>query len=121
MNYLIFLGQILLALYFGIGAISDFWLRQQGIELMQAKKIPWPKYLYFAGVALKLVAGIALIANIFSWLAALALAIFTLIANIIFNNFWDEPVVMKRIFTLNKFLCNLAVVGGLLLVVAIHL
>lgn len=121
MSYLVILGQILLALYFVIGAVSDVLLRQAGIELMMLKKIPWPKYLYYAGVALKFVAGLALLLNFFSWIAAIVLALFTLIANIIFNNFWQEPAGMKRLFSLNKFLCNLAVIGGLLLVVSVHL
>ena len=118
--YLTIFAQVLLALYYVIGAIADIQLWQQGLELMTVKKISQPKFLYAAAVALKFIAGIALGLNIFASIAAIFLAAFTLIANCIFNNFWREPAGLKRHFALNRFLCNLAVIGGLLLVIVVH-
>ena len=68
--YLIISAQVLLALYYVIGAVTDIRLWQQGLELMTIKKIAPPKFLYGAAVALKLVAGIALGLNIFASIAA---------------------------------------------------
>lgn len=116
--YLIIPAQIFLALYFVIGAMMDYKFRQQTLDLMQQKKIPYKNIFYPAAVALKFFGGLAVMFNIFAGIAAIALAIFTLIANIIFNDFWAEEG-MKKQFTLLRFLCNLAVVGGLMLVAAL--
>lgn len=116
---LILVGQGLLALYFVIGAVSDVVMRHQAFEMMLAKKIPFRRILFFAAVALKFFAGLGVLVNFMPSIFAIALAIFTLIANIIFNDFWDEEGI-KRQFTLARFLANTAVIGGLILIIAIH-
>ena len=117
---LFFIARVCLALYFIIGAMIDSKMRQETLQMMRAKKIPLAQFLFVCAVALKLIAGFGVMLNIFSIISALTLAIFTLIANVIFNNFWIE-VGMKKTFSAVRFLANLAVVGGLLLLVAYYL
>ena len=113
---LFFLARLFLALYFVIGGCFDFYLRHDLLNLMQQKKIPPRMSLLTAGVALKIIFGIALIFNFHAAIAAIILALFTLIANVIFHNFWAAEG-KKKIFETNSFLVNLAVIGGLLLII----
>jgi len=50
--------------------------------------------------------------------AALALAVFTLLASLIFHNFWAVPEAQKMVQNL-MFMKNLSVIGGLLVLAAI--
>jgi hypothetical protein len=72
-----------------------------------------PQYLFVGGIALKVTCGLALLFNIFVPFAAFVLAIFTLIANVIFNDFW-RVTGPERKSTFLHFLINIAVIGGLL-------
>lgn len=117
-NYeiLFFLARLFLALYFVVGGCFDFYLRQDLLNLMQQKKLPPNLLLLTSCVALKIIFGIALIFNFHAAIAAVVLALFTLIANVIFHNFWAAEG-KKKIFETNSFLVNLAVIGGLLLII----
>jgi uncharacterized membrane protein YphA (DoxX/SURF4 family) len=84
--FILALGRICLALYFIIGAGLDIKMRQDTLQMMQAKNIPYRDVLFFCAVALKLFAGFGVMFNILPIISALALALFTLIANIIFNS-----------------------------------
>jgi putative oxidoreductase len=61
--------------------------------------------------------GLALIAGFGTRYAALALALFTLVATFIFHNYWGAPADQAYVQQL-MFNKNIAVVGGLLLLAA---
>jgi len=61
--------------------------------------------------------GLLLLAGFGTRLAALALAVFTLVATFFFHNFWSVPADMVMMQQL-MFFKNIAVVGGLLMVAA---
>jgi uncharacterized membrane protein YphA (DoxX/SURF4 family) len=113
---LFFLARLFLALYFVIGGCFDLYLRHDALNLMQQKKIPLRRVLLTGAIALKIIFGLALIFGLHIKIAALILALFTLTANIIFHNFWAAEG-KKKIFEASNFLVNLAVIGGLLLIV----
>ena len=110
-------GRVLLALVFllsGIGKLRGF---DGTVGYISSVGLPLPGVLAALALALEIVAGVALILGYRTRWAALALAVFTLVAAFLFHNFWsmpEEAKVMQQIM----FLKNLAIAGGLLMVAA---
>ena len=111
-------GRFLLALLFvgaGFSKITGF---AGTVGLMSSKGMPAAEVLTALTIVLEIGGGLALM---FGWRArwaALALALFTLVASFIFHNFWAMPEAQKMMQQL-MFMKNLAVVGGLFMVVAL--
>jgi uncharacterized membrane protein YphA (DoxX/SURF4 family) len=72
---------------------------------------------YFASatIALELGASLAILAGWHRWLAALALAGFTMVASFIANRFWEVPE-PQQVATANAFFEHIGLVGGFMLV-----
>ena len=72
-----------------------------------------------AAIALlvEIIGGVALIAGFGTRIAALALAVFTLVASFFFHNYWAMPADQQFVQQL-LFFKNMAVVGGLLTLAA---
>lgn len=110
-------GRLLLAFLFlpaGIGKIAGF----AGVSgYIASKGLPLPELGAVIAIVVEVGGGLALIAGFGTRYAALALALFTLMATFIFHNYWgvpaDQAYVQQLMF--NK---NIAVVGGLLLLAA---
>jgi putative oxidoreductase len=116
-NPLSLVGRILLALLFlpaGIGKITDF----AGIVgYITSAGLPMPQVAAVIALTVEIVGGVALIAGFGTRFAALALAVFTLVASFFFHNFWAlsaEQQMMQQIM----FIKNIAVIGGLLTLAA---
>jgi putative oxidoreductase len=110
-------GRILLAVMFviaGVGKIGGF---DGTVGYIASKGLPLPAVLAAGTVALEIVAGAALIVGYKARWAALALAVFTALATVIFHAYWAMPVEQQMVQRL-MFLKNLAVTGGLLMVFA---
>ena len=113
-NAMALVGRILLALMFllsGIGKIGDF---AGTAGYISSVGLPLPSVLAAGALVLEIVAGIALIIGFKTRWAALALALFTIAAAVLFHNYWAMPAdqqMMQQII----FLKNLAVTGGLLM------
>src|SRR5262245_61803728 len=69
-----------------------------------------------AVIALELGASAMILIGFYRWLAALALAGFTLMATLIALRFWELPVGQERFMAANAFFEHLGLVGGFLLV-----
>ena len=111
------LGRILLALMFvwaGIGKITGYagtagWMASSGM--------PMVGLLLPLAILIELGVGIALIVGVKARWVALALAGFTLVASLIFHNFWamtGDAVMTNTLF----FYKNVAAIGGMLMVFA---
>jgi putative oxidoreductase len=103
-------GRVLLAAIFvisGLGKISGYAGTQGYMESMGV-----PGWTLPLVIALEVLGGLALIVGYRTRLAALALAGFTLVASLVFH--WQPGDQMQQIM----FLKNLAMIGGLLLLVA---
>lgn len=112
------IGRVLLVfmfVYSGFNKISGF----EGTEAAIAgKNVPLPAIATTIAIVIECIGG-AMIA--FGWKArwaAIAVAAFTLVATILFHNFWamTDPAAIKT--NQLMFLKNIAVIGGLLLVFA---
>ncbi len=82
-----------------------------------ARGVPFPRLVLIAGSAFQFVCGVLLIAGLWVPAAAFGLIAFTLIASVMLLNFWDMEG-KARHDTINVWLQNLAIIGGLLIAAA---
>jgi putative oxidoreductase len=111
------LGRFLLAVLFVVGGFSKIGGFDGIVGYIGSKGLPLPQLLAVGTIVLEIVAGLALIAGLKARWAAAALAVFTVLATFLFHNYWAMPEEQQRIQYL-LFSKNIAVVGGLLMVVA---
>jgi len=110
-------ARILLALMFILAGINKFAGLEGTAGYIASKGLPAASLLAFATAAFEVVAGIALAIGYQARWAALALAAFTLLATVLFHNYWAMPAAQQMVQQL-MFMKNLAVTGGLLMVFA---
>ena len=116
-NSLSLTGRLLLALLFlpaGIGKITGF---AGTVGYITSVGLPFPTLAAVIALTVEIVGGAALIAGWGTRYAALALALFTLVASFFFHAYWAAPAEAQFMQQL-LFFKNIAVVGGLLTVVA---
>ena len=111
------IARVLLALMFVLGGIGKLTGLEGTAGYIASKGLPLPMVLAVGTGLLELVAGVLLIIGWQARWAALALAAFTVLASVIFHNFWAMPAAQQMTQQL-MFMKNLAVTGGLLLVFA---
>ena len=111
-------GRVLLALMFVLAGYSKIGGFDGIAGYIGSKGLPLPQLLAVGTIVLELVAGLALMAGFRARWAAGALAAFTVLATVLFHAFWAVPAEQQRVEYL-LFIKNVAVVGGLLTVVAL--
>jgi putative oxidoreductase len=111
------IARVLLALMFVLAGIGKLTGLAGTAGYIASKGLPAPMLLAVAAGVLELVAGVLLIIGWQARWAALALAAFTVVASVIFHNYWAMPAEQQMMQQL-MFMKNLAVTGGLLLVFA---
>ena len=105
-------GRILLALIFlksGIGKIGGF---AGTAGYMASKGLPMVEVLLAITIVIELAASAMIIAGFKARLGATALLLWMIPVTVIFHNFWAVPG------EINMFMKNLAIMGGLLLIMA---
>ncbi|MBX9610399.1 MAG: DoxX family protein [Burkholderiales bacterium] len=110
-------GRILLAALFlpaGLSKISGF---AGTVGYIGSKGLPMAEVAAVIAILVEVGGGLALIAGLGTRLAALALAVFTLVATFVFHNYWALPAEAQMVQQL-MFFKNIAVVGGLLTLAA---
>ncbi|HZF80691.1 MAG TPA: DoxX family protein [Rubrivivax sp.] len=110
-------ARILLALMFMLAGLSKLTGLAGTTAYIASKGLPMPAVLALTSGLLELLAGLAVAIGFKARLAAALLAAFTLLASLLFHNFWAMPADQVMVNQL-MFMKNLAVVGGLLLIVA---
>ncbi|MEW5880864.1 MAG: DoxX family protein [Pseudomonadota bacterium] len=111
------IGRIALAGIFvksGIGKIGGFAATAGYIA---SKGLPLPEVGAAIAIVVEVVAGIALIIGWKARWAALAIAVFTAAATLIFHAYWTLPA-DKQYPEMLAFWKNLAIIGGMLMVMA---
>lgn len=111
------IARVLLALMFVLAGIGKLGGLEGTAGYIASKGLPMPMVLAVAVGVLELVAGVLLIIGWQARWAALALAVFTVVASVLFHNYWAMPAEQQMMQQL-MFMKNLAVTGGLLLVFA---
>jgi putative oxidoreductase len=116
-NILTLVGRVLLVALFlpaGISKITGFagtagWIASVGL--------PAPQLATVVAILVEVVGSAALLVGFQTRVAALVLAVFTLVATVIFHAFWALPADQQMIQQL-MFFKNFAVIGGLLVLAA---
>lgn len=111
-------GQIMIAILFlGTGAINATTKVKQHLDRMKAMNVPLAAPLLYIGFAMQLIAGLMLLADYRTPIAAAILIVFTIAASAIFHRYWlvDDP--LRRHYHVSFLFSNIAVIGGLLLVI----
>ncbi len=116
-NPLSLIGRLLLALLFLPAGISKIGGFAGTAGYIASVGLPLPQFAAAIAIAVEVLGGLALIAGFGTRLAALALALFTLVASFVFHNFWAMPADQAMLQQL-MFFKNIAVVGGLLVLAA---
>jgi putative oxidoreductase len=110
-------GRQLIVAFFVITGVSNLTRARiaEHIERMRAFGTPAPAAAFWIGIALQF-AGSAMLA--FDWhpaLGTILLMLFTVAATLIFHRFWSKPDPMQRNLSRINLLGNVAILGGLLL------
>jgi putative oxidoreductase len=116
-NPLSLVGRLLLAFLFlpaGIMKIGGF---AGTAGYIASKGLPMPEVGVVIAILVEVLGGLALIAGFGTRVAAVVLAVFTLVATVIFHAYWAVPAEMQMVQQL-MFFKNIAVVGGLLVLAA---
>ncbi len=108
------IARVLLALMFVLAGASKFGDLGGTAGYIASQGLPFPMLLAFGTAALELIGGLAIMLGLQARIAALALAVFTLLASVLFHNFWALPADQQMMQQL-MFMKNLSVAGGLLL------
>ena len=116
-NPLALLGRLLLALMFitsGFGKIGGF---EGTAGYIASKGLPMASVVAALTILIELGGGLAIAFGFMTRWAALALAVFTVLAGVIFHNYWAVPpeqVMMQQI----NFWKNISIAGGFLALAA---
>ncbi len=110
----VLIARVLLALMFILAGFSKFAGLAGTAGYIASKGLPMPAVLAFLTALLEVVGGLAIAVGFHARIAALALASFTLLATLLFHNFWAVPADQQMVQQL-MFMKNLSVAGGLLL------
>ncbi len=109
------LARVMLALMFVMAGASKFANLEGTAGYIASGGLPMPAVLAVLTAALELLGGLALALGFQARFAALALAVFTVVASLLFHKFWAVPAEQVMVQQL-MFMKNIAVAGGLLFV-----
>ena len=116
-NSLALVGRLLLAMLFlpaGIGKLTGF---AGTVGYIASVGLPMPSVAAAIALIIEIGGRVALITGFGTRIAALILAVFTLVASFFFHAYWAVPA-DQQLVTQLLFMKNIAVVGGLLTLAA---
>ena len=111
------LGRLLLGAYFAAAGIHHFSGLAPLAATMAARGVPAARVVLLTGSVFQTFCGLALILGLWPAWAALGLVIFTIVASIIFLDFWNKEG-DARAGAVGTWKTNLALIGGLLIAAA---
>ena len=115
---LVVIGHLMVAflfLYRGITAIPQF---DHHLSRFQARRVPFARPILAGGFATMLVGGVMIAVDFYAWAGALGLILFTVMANFLYHDFWTlEDPLLRQTHTW-IFCNNIAVMGGLFMIVS---
>ena len=115
---LVILGRILLGGYFLQAGIRNCMKLDLHTGILASKGVPMPRVALIIGLVLQVLGGVSVVLGIYPALGALALIVFTILANALYHNFTQFRG-EERASHIGSVLTDLGMIGGLLLVVAI--
>jgi len=116
-NILTLVGRLLIAALFLPAGFSKLMSFERTVAYIGSANLPLPEVGAAIAIVVEVACGLALIAGFQTRIAAAVLALFTLVATFFFHAFWaaaPEQAFVQQLM----FFKNIAVVGGLLVLVA---
>jgi putative oxidoreductase len=117
-NIGLLIARVMIAAIFvssGFGKLSSL---SQFTAGMVDRGLPYAHVLAPIGAVVEFAAAAALILGAGTRVAALALAVFTVVATMIAHRFWDLPVAEQAMQSI-QFMKNVAIIGGLVALIAV--
>ncbi|CAN5277882.1 DoxX family protein [soil metagenome] len=114
---LLIVGRLLLGGLYVFAGVRHMFLIPVLTGAIAARCVPFPRLMLLAGSVFQFVCGVLLIAGLWVPAAAFGLIAFTIAASIMLLNFWDMEGKARQ-DTVNVWLQNLAIIGGLLIAAA---
>ena len=119
-KFLPLIGRVLLALIFIIAGFHKITGFAGTAEMMAGRGLPLPQALLAATILIELGGGLMILLGWHARWAALAIFLFLIPTTLIFHAYWSvdpsQPLMVKN--QMNQFMKNLAIMGGMLYVVA---
>lgn len=116
-NQVALVGRVLLGLMFvmsGFGKLMGF---EGTVGYIASKGLPLPALLTVLTIGVELGGGLLLVTGLFARWAGFALAGFSILAAVVFHNYWDADQTSYMSQYLN-FWKNISIAGGMLMVAA---
>jgi putative oxidoreductase len=112
-----FLGRWLIVLYFLVAGVSNLTKARiaDHIERMIGFGVPFAATAFWLGIALQFTGCLLIIADWHAAAGVVCLIIFTIAATAIFHRFWEKTDPLQRNLSRINLLGNIAILGGLLL------
>lgn len=115
---LIIAGRFLLGFYFFQAGVRNFGKLDIHTGILTKKGVPTPRVSLIVALTIQVLGGVSVALGIFPAIGALGLIAFTVAANVLYHNFWAYSG-EERMSHYSSVVTNLAIIGGLLLVVAL--
>lgn len=115
---LLALGRMLTGVLYVRGGISHFFEVAPVAAQMGERGVPWPRATLIAGSLFETAAGLLFMSGYYTAFAACCLIVFTVLATLMFLSFWHMQG-QARATAKNACMLNLALIGGLLIAVAL--
>ena len=109
----VLIGRILLGLIFVLSGTGKIFGFDGTVGYIAAKGLPLPQIVAVLTICIELGGGLMLVFGLFTRPAAFVLAVFTILAGLIFHNFWAASEAM-RLSQQTNFMKNLSIAGGML-------
>jgi putative oxidoreductase len=117
-SYLILLARLLLSSPFLYSGVDKCWRWSAAQREVAASGLPWPTLLHLVTVIVQLGGGLSLLLGIEARLGALLLLLFLIPVTVMYHPFWKRAGA-ELVAEADHFLSNLAIMGGLLVIVAL--
>ncbi|MGE5534692.1 MAG: DoxX family membrane protein [Acidobacteriota bacterium] len=111
------IGRLMIIAFFVIVGVRNLQRHhvEDHVKRLGIFKCPMPRQAFWAGIALEFVGCALVLINWHPAVGVVCLIVFTVLATLLLLRFWEMDDPMKRMGMQNGFLANIAVVGGLLL------
>lgn len=117
-SYLMLLARLLLSSPFLYSGVDKCWRWSAAQREVAASGLPWPTLLHLVTVIVQLGGGLSLSLGIEARLGALLLLLFLIPVTVMYHPFWKRSGA-ELVAEADHFLSNLAIIGGLLVIVAL--
>ena len=114
---LLFLGRLLLGGAFVFAGLRNIQNAAFLTGLMAARGVPQARLALWAGIVLQIIAGVLVMAGLWTAIACAVLVLFLIVATPMFHNFWDHQG-PDRASRINGVVGNVALGGGFLTLIA---